>query len=241
MKFHLLINLIGLVSFSLLMGGEVISVPAPQTPPRVQPSRRLPLPPSTPPPNRTRSGGSLSDTQVCRNSPESLMALIPVENPVLTVSQQPTLFFYLPYGSAAVESAELSILVGLDESTRLTQTPLVLPENPGIARLRLPVPLAEGTPYHWYLKINCAGNQSSKPNMQVDGWVQRVAATPERDRQINAGTPEIWYDAFSTLADRLAVAPQDPKLRETWRNLLTAAGAAEVEQKAIVGEIRIVE
>jgi hypothetical protein len=42
--------------------------------------------------------------------------------------------------------------------------------------------------------------QALNPSLDVNGWVQRVALTPERERQINAATPDVWYDASANLA-----------------------------------------
>lgn len=197
-----------------------------------------PAPPSTPPPNRTRSGGSLSEEVSCSNSPESLRALVPVENPVLTTSANPTFLFYVPYGAKDVETGEFSILVGRDETARLYRSKFRLPDAPGIVSIKLPdsYKLAESTPHHWYFKLYCAGNTSTRADLQVDGWVERVAATPERNQQIQSGSPEVWYDAIATVADRLAAAPQDRTARSQWQELLAAIGLSELGEVPLAGE-----
>jgi hypothetical protein len=209
-------------------------------PPQMQ-MGRLPPPPSTPPPNRTRSGGSLSDATACTSSLENLLAIVPTKNPVLTISAHPTLLFYVPYAAKDVQVGEFSVLVGPNEMTRLYRARFTLPNSPGIVSVKLPVTsaLTEGSFYHWYFKLYCTGNTTAKADLQVDGWVQRVEATPERERQIQAQTPEIWYDALAQLADQLSATPQDAQLRERWRSLLAFVGMTELTQTPIVGEVII--
>ncbi|MBW4662275.1 MAG: DUF928 domain-containing protein [Drouetiella hepatica Uher 2000/2452] len=202
---------------------------------------QLPPPPWTPPPNRTRAGGSLSDAKACTSSTENLLAIVPTENPVVTTLAHPTVLFYVPYGASDVQSGEFSVLVGPNEMTRLYRARFKLPSSPGIVSVKLPetadTALTLGKSYHWYFKLYCTGNTTSKADLQVDGWIQRVEATPERDRQIQAGTPEVWYDALAKLADHISAMPQNAQLRERWRSLLTIAGAADAVQKPIVGEV----
>lgn len=204
-----------------------------------------PAPPTTPPPNRTRSGGSLGEETACTTGNETLMALIPVENPVLTAADYPTFLFYVPYGSDQVQYGEFSLLVGPNETTRLYQTRFTLPSTPGIVSLSLPdlpsYALKPDTAYHWYFKLYCNGNNTTTANLQVDGWVQRVALTPDRQRQIEAASPEIWYDALATLAQQLAAAPQNSDLQTRWRNLLTYINATELTQTPFAGSVQITE
>jgi hypothetical protein len=210
-----------------------------------QTTQAPPPPPFTPPPNHTRSGGSLSAAATCTQGQESLTALVPASNPVLTTSEHPTFLFYVPYGAKDVQSGEFSVLLGPDEMTRVYRTQFTLPNTPGIVSLSLPnspdSALVEGASYHWYFKLYCQDNRTATADLQVDGWVQRVAQTPERDRQINAATPEIWYDALAQLATRLQTSPQDSTLRDRWRKLLEQIGLAELGQAPLAGTVQPVE
>jgi hypothetical protein len=240
---QVLMQMYGLLGSILLFGFVgILPASAQSAAATNQITQTLPAPPSTPlPRNRTRSGGSLSDSTACGNTTETLIALAPVENPVLTTTDYPTFLIYVPYEATAIESGEFSILVGRNEATRLYRARFTLPDKPGIVSLQLPqLPahaLAEGTPYHWYFKLYCAGNTSAKADLEVDGWVQRVEQTPERDRQINAGTPEIWYDAIATLAARRAATPQDPTLQTLWQQLLTSIDAGDLASTPIAGAV----
>lgn len=207
-------------------------------------SQRPPAPPTTPPPNATRSGGSLSGSAGCNGVNQPLLALVPTENPVLTASAYPTFLFYVPYRSSDVRYGEFSVLAGLDESQRVYRVRFVLPENPGVVSVSLPASasaaIAQDVPHHWYFKLYCQNSRSTTADLSVDGWVQRVAETPERDRQINAATPEIWYDSLAQLSDRLRQSPQDRTLRDRWRALLSTIELETLAQEPLVGSVRAI-
>lgn len=205
--------------------------------------QRPPSPPATPPPNRTRSGGSLGDEKACVAGSPDLVALVPVENPVLTTETHPTLLFYVPYGADQVQYGEFSVLIGPNEMTRHVQTRFTLPAQPGIVSISLPASaesLQENTSYHWYVQLYCQG--STTADIQVDGWVQRVALTPERQQQIQAATPEIWYDASAQVAAQLAVTQTDTalqsRLQTQWRQLLQHIGAEALASEPVVGAVQ---
>lgn len=202
-----------------------------------------PRPPSTPPPNRTRSGGSLGDQAVCKAGDRSLQALVPVENPVLTTRSHPTFWFYLPYGAEQVAAGEFSVLVGLNETTRLYRAPITLPDQPGLISITLPdlpeYALQPDTFYHWYFRLTCA-NSTTAPaanpaTVQVDGWVQRVPLTLDRQRQLDSADPALWYDVLDQLAQQRLSDPQNSALETQWRELLTAIDAADLAAEPIVG------
>jgi hypothetical protein len=149
--------------------------------------------------------------------------------------------FYVPYASDDVRFGEFSLLVGPEEKQKLYKTRFTLPQTPGIVSITLPsapeYALEEGQYYHWYFTLYCQSNTSSQPDVDVNGWVQRVALTPERDRQINAATPDVWYDASANLAQSLRASPQDAKLKNDWLNLLKSIGLEDLAQEPLVGPV----
>ena len=168
---------------------------------------------------------------------------MPIKNPVLTTSKYPTFLFYIPYGSKDVSFGEFSILAWPNEITRLYRTRFTLPETPGIVSISLPTlpkyALAENVSYHWYFKLYCKGSTASRADIKVDGWVQQVSRTSERERAIAAASPEIWYDALAQLGDRLRTSPQDGELQNRWRNLLEFIGSKDLAKKTLVGPVQI--
>lgn len=202
---------------------------------------QLPAPPTTPPPNRTRSGGSLNATAICGDVTEPLIALIPVENPVLTQSPHPTVLLYVPYAASEVRLGEFSVLVGLDELTRLYHTRFTLPETPGIVSISLPdqpnYALTEGELYHWYVKLYCADNVDATADLEVDGWVQRVADPVAVEPETPLALPTAWYDTLATVRDRLQANPNDAALQQQWRSLLTLIELEDLADAPYGGEV----
>ncbi len=206
-------------------------------------SQAPPPPPRTPPPdNQPVPGGGLNPSNpACKSTSKPLTALIPVKNPVLTTREHPTFLFYVPYASDDVRFGEFSVLVGPEEKTRLYKTRFTLPQTPGIVSITLPsaseYALEEGKFYHWYLKLYCQTNTSSQPSVDVNGWVQRVALTSERERQIKTAASDVWYDTSANLAESLRASPHDAKLRNDWVNLLKSIGSEDLAQEPFVGSV----
>jgi Domain of Unknown Function (DUF928) len=243
--------MIRLIHFTLglgllgVLGGVNVPIVAQTTAPRS--SQPLPPPPpSTPPPNSTRSGGSLGASSTCDNPTQTdsprLIALVPIENPVLTTSAHPTFLFYVPYGSKQVKFGEFSILTGSAETTRLYRTRFTLPETPGVVSISLPSDseaIAKDVFYHWYFKLYCQENTSSRADLEVNGWVKRVEPIAAQSHQ--TAMPVAWYDAIADLGDRLRTSPQDTALKNRWRALLTLIHTEDLADKPLVGSVHPLE
>ena len=204
-----------------------------------------PAPPPTPPVNQAKPGGGLdasSFLQACSAETDSVLALIPVENPVLTTSGHPSFLFYVPDSPEAIEKVEFSILSS-DEKTRMYHTQFQLKAIPGVVQIDVPpLPeheLEEDQDYHWYFKLYCQGNQSSRADLNVNGWVQRVAMTPERSHQIANASPTIWYDSVAQVATALYESPQDPTLQTQWYDLLESIGYEALASVPLLGPIEV--
>lgn len=203
-------------------------------------SQRPPAPPPSPPPNDTRPGGGLNpqDTS-CNSLSRSIRALLPVTNPVLTTTNSPTFLFYVPFTADQIQFGEFTLLTWPGEEQRLHQVRFTLPQTPGIVSVSLPpqTELQEGNSYRWYFQLYCQDGTGTQPDLTVNGMVQRVALTPERERQIQDAMPNIWYDALAQVAAQLQTSPNDAQLREKWRSLLQTIEAEDLAQEAIVGSI----
>ena len=206
----------------------------------VKVARNLPSPPLELPPNKVRPGGGLdSAKQSCRAASKSLTALIPVQSPVLTTTAYPTLLFYVPDTRADIGLGVFSVLTQ-DEKTHVYETHFILPQVPGIISFSLPessnYALEEGQPYHWYFKLNCRQTDGQKW-IHVDGWIQRIASTPESQQLIKSAAPDIWYDALANLALDLQSNPGDRKLQEQWSHLLRSIGMENLTSQPFVGPV----
>lgn len=202
------------------------------------------VPPTPPPPGKRQPGGGLSgEALVCPPKQQALTALTPASVHGVTLSEKPTFWFYMPYTSEEVASGEFSILTW-DEEQRVYETAFELPDTAGLVSITLPdseeFNLQEDVPYHWYVNLNCDSNTDSKSELKIDGWVQRIAHTPERRQQVSSTSPDIWYDAVAQLAAQL----QDPALetavlRQTWTELLESVDLGDLAPAPIVGPVRL--
>lgn len=211
-----------------------------QTPsPSASPTRQPRKPPPGPGP---RPSGELNPNDSCRRTSKPLTALIPKDKPGLTTSGQPTFWFYVPYTTEEIRSVEFSLLTENDKKL-IYEAEFKLPKTPGIISISLPsqYTLEEGKYYHWYLEIYCQKNTSSKPSLDVNGWIERVPLTPDRHRQIEAANPDIWYDSLTFLGNRRLTSPQDEKLKDEWRNLLRSVGWEDLTEEPLVGSVELSE
>lgn len=188
-------------------------------------SSKRPPPPKRIPPNKVKPGGGLDyGQQACGGEEESLIALIPMDNPVLTTQAHPSFLFYIPDGASAISHGEFDLFTA-DEKTRVYSTKIVFnQETPGIIKVDLPISaqyaLKMAEPYHWYFKIYCNNNVASSSFLDVDGWIKRVPLTPTRASQIEAAAPDIWYDTIALVASNLIAMPNNLEMRNHWLQLL---------------------
>lgn len=210
-------------------------------------SQNRPAPPDTPPPdNKAESGGQLTGSNnSCKTSSENPILLLPKQSDKgLTTSEYPTFWFYIPYTQEDRIEGQFSLLTR-DNKKRLYRIEFKLPKTPGIVSISLPASpeyvLEEGKYYQWYLELSCNKESNSKPDHEMNGWVIRVPKTAETERQINAGTPDIWYDSLTRLAQKLRTDPQNEKLKAEWANLLKSIGREDLAQEPVVGEVEVLK
>lgn len=204
----------------------------------------LPPAPSDPPPGGERTpGGALGEDPVCPATPQDLTAITPETVYGKTLSERPTLWFYIPYTSADVEKGEFTVLTA-DDTERVYRATFTLPDQPGLVSLTLPeaamVNLEEGQRYHWYLKVFCASDTTEKTNININGWIDRLVATSERRQQIIEGSPEIWYDAVHHVAKHLQTAPCET-MGQMWNELLDSVELEQFVEAPILGPLALTE
>lgn len=187
-------------------------------------SRKVPAPPKRIPPNKVKPGGGLDfSRQACSKDSESLVALIPIDNPVSTTQPFPSFLFYIPDQATSINYGEFS-LFSADDKTRIYKTSVAFENTPGIVKIDLPsdpqYALEEGKLYHWYFKVFCQDNLETSVSLNIDGWVQRISLTPARKEKIEAGSMEIWYDSIVFIADNLINHPRSAEMQLLWLKLL---------------------
>ena len=195
----------------------------------------------TPPdPNTTQGGGLDPSNSSCTKTKQPLTALIPPKNLGLTTSARPTFWFYIPYIREDIKRGEFVILTQ-DEKTVIYETTFQLSQTPGIVSISIPLSsksaLEETKVYRWFLRIYCNKSRTDRADLVVDGSVKRVEMTAERERLINAASPDIWYDSLTRLGDVLSSSPQDEKFKNDWNKLLESIGRKELSKEPLVGPV----
>lgn len=172
-----------------------------------------------------RHKGAASRPSGCPRINMPLIALVPDNEPGLTVAESPTFWFHVP---ALPESARSAEFILQDSSgSDIYKTRFTLPETSGIIKVTLPslqpISLKIGERYRWYFKIYCQPENTAL-YFWVDGQIERV---PENAYPANS----IWYDLLTNLAERRRTAPENANLRDEWTNLLKEVGLGELVQE----------
>lgn len=196
-----------------------------------KPIRRLKLtyqPPMRGKPGR-RSGGG---TRAQGEDVPRLAALVP-DHIGLTVSAQPTLYWWLSGGSRF--GMELTIID--DESIDpLVEAELPAPAQGGIHGFDLAkhdVRLKPGVEYEWFISIVPNPDRRSA-DVVATGKIKRIKSSERFDAQLAtadaAGRVEIfaaeglWYDTLGALSRMILERPKDAALEEARQSLLDQAG-----------------
>ena len=189
---------------------------------------KRPPPPRRIPPNKVKPGGGLDfSLQSCDAGDRSLIALVPIDNPVLTTKAHPSFLFYVPDVPTAMSRGEFSILTA-DEKKRIYQTSIALDRAPGIIKIDLPPApqhtLAKERLYHWYFKVYCQDSAIATKFLDVNGWIKRVGLTPAIKAKLADSSPDIWYDAIAAEADKIIAQPQNSTQSDGWSKLMRHIG-----------------
>ena len=185
-------------------------------------------PPSTGAPSVRLTGGS-------RGTGDTTLALdvLAPDDVGLTTQEQPSLFWYQSKGETA--KFELTLL----QEKKIKPLVQVTAEgslSAGIQRLRLSehgVKLSPGVEYQWVVALITDPENRSR-DLVASGVIKRVDPSAELQRSIAAASPAslpavyaeagIWYDALSSLSDRIDADPRDKALQEARADLLRQAG-----------------
>ncbi|MEO0770709.1 MAG: DUF928 domain-containing protein [Cyanobacteria bacterium J06649_4] len=217
----------------------------------------------TPPPDRgtprsERGTGSRGDCLYQANLPP-MAALVGEPHLLLTVSDRPTLWAYLPYTTADVSHAEI-IFQSDSSDQEIYRGFFPLSATPGITGIRLPAAapaLAVDETYRWYIDIPCSSVSSDSAPATLTGVAKRVATSPELTQALEAsstpteaiaayGEHHIWYELLSTLAEyRLsaeteAQQPEQTVFEQLWIDMLRDEAGADLGEYAEVPLLGIV-
>ncbi|MEG4202684.1 DUF928 domain-containing protein [Microcoleus sp. Pol7_A1] len=204
-------------------------------------------PPSTENSGNRSDGGSRGCQDIANQSTGSeqqpLTALVPVYQIKdvtsvfgLTVSANPTLWFYVPYQSKF--PGKFVLYDG--ENKPVHEASFTLSGKPGVVQISLPssVSLQIDRQYQWYFKIYC---QKGQPPISVSGTIKRVDfSNPVIKSQLEKATLSdrisilaangIWYDALTAAGELRQTAPNDGHAP----SLLRQIGLSNIASEPIV-------
>lgn len=197
-----------------------------------------------------RLGGGTRDPLACvQGKPSYLTALLPQTNLGLTTDDYPRFFWFVPKTKAKL--AEFTLYEG-DEQTPdrslIYKTTFSIAGTPGVASLTLPTnanipPLQVGKDYHWSVALVCNPAQPES-NIQIDGWVQRVALDPSlsarltkasaRDRVLLYAQNGLWFNTLTSLAEMRCARPNDADLTESWTTLMKSVKLEAIAEQPLI-------
>jgi hypothetical protein len=185
-------------------------------------------------PTRRVGGGSRSGCSVAERPCAPLLALVP-DGLLRTVSQSPTLLFYLP--SIADPKAVRVELVLRDESDRLVyERTFSVARGESLLAVSLDPAdnfrgLEAGRSYHWYLSVIRDPNDRSRDDL-VEGWVQRVSPTESFSHRLAGAnalervklyeTEKLWPETLHELAELKRSRPGDSEISRLWKEAIAS-------------------
>jgi len=201
-------------------------------------------------PKGRRRGGT-SRREGCPVLKTPITALVPGEETngtsflASTVAEYPTVWVYVPELPTNLRSGEF--VLQDEEGNDVLRTAIPLPGKAGAIAISLPpnrkYALKQNSKYHWFFRVYCGEPQNKPEYFFVDAWMQRVALTPDLQRQLGTAKSReynayaahnVWYDAVTNLAELRRTNPGDRVLAQEWTNLFKVVGLEELAQAPIV-------
>jgi hypothetical protein len=155
-----------------------------------------------------------------------------------TVSEFPTLWFYLPYEISKTRPAELRVEEHDSNQNYIFDTTILTLTNasPGIIGIRVPqnavAPLSINGQRYFTFVVRCDPSDSST-NKFVSVSVERIPLNSALMTQLKTSPPKqqaalyetagIWFETVTTLAELIQKSPGDRSLQASWVRLLKEA------------------
>ncbi|MEM7062709.1 MAG: DUF928 domain-containing protein [Cyanobacteria bacterium P01_B01_bin.77] len=175
----------------------------------------------------------------------SLASLVGQPHLMLTTSERPVLWIYVPYSPTEAPTGTFSLQQGDNE---LYRGDFNLAATPGVVGISLPdtsPSLVAGQDYEWFIDLHCTVAIDDGTNVEPDpaileGFIQRVPISDALSTELaNAqsgldtvaayGNHHIWYDLLTELARlRLETGP-NPELNTVWTDLLSDPNSVLLE------------
>lgn len=190
-------------------------------------------------PQSSASGGTRD------NDVPALTALLPSTRYGRTVSARPTFFVYLP----PTTSKEVFFSLQDEQGNPHYQSILTISGSGGIVSVTLPENAPElemGKNYLWFFAPIPPGGVLRPDNYSVTGWVKRVEAPIEGDRNTALNPVElatlyarsgVWYDTLAVLMAARRSQPDNATLAKEWQDLLKQVGLNAIANQPIAARL----
>ena len=186
------------------------------------------------PPLRGAPGGRVGGgTRGTGQEPAFILSVLAPNHTGLTISEQPSLFWFISNTSSY--PVELT-LVDPGKTDPLIELKLTPPVKAGVHRVSLKehnVKLVPGVSYQWYVAVVPDTNRRSK-DILAGGSIERVASPADLSAKLSSASKSqvpslyaeagLWYDALAAIGDLIEQAPQDTALVNQRSALLRQVG-----------------
>jgi hypothetical protein len=220
----------------LVMIGSAMPVDAQQKPPQ-SPSPDAKASPDAPvykPPMRGAPAGRVGGgTRGTGHEAAFVLSVLAPNHTGLTVSEQPSLFWFISNDSSY--PVELT-LVDPGKTDPLIELRIAPPVKAGVHRVQLKdhnVRLVPGVSYQWYVAVVPDNNRRSK-DILAGGSIERVSSPADLTAKLSQAAKSqvpslyaeagLWYDALAAIGELIEQAPQDAALVNQRSALLRQVG-----------------
>jgi tetratricopeptide (TPR) repeat protein len=192
-------------------------------------------------PRRRISAGSRGGNS-CTSSNESIIALAPLEDPQITTSSSPTLFFYVPQTNAQA----LELVLQDENQEVISKATFKTPAKSGIVSVILANSTPEikvGKTYRWFFSVVCDQKERSR-DLVVQGSIVRL--TPDKKLERDLASSNIreraniyassgsFTDALTNLAELIRQRPNDTELKTDWQDLLRSVNLGAITDAPLI-------
>lgn len=180
--------------------------------------------------NRSQTSANAGSRGDCPPVDKAITALIPQTNWANTLSERPTLWFYIPY-----QQGRLRIWLKDEDKNASVALLAYQVKDGGIMGFSLPEtapPLEVNRAYRWQVYFNC--DSDIEPSCtEVQGIVKRVAADEALQTSLTSANSikekinlyaqqGLWQETITELIEFRQNNPNNPELDEYWSDLLSS-------------------
>jgi len=166
----------------------------------------------------------------------SLTALTPRrDNEIQTISDSPTMYFYVPKTTAKTGE----FVLRSDDDNDIYQTTFTLPSTSGIVQLNIPssAGLKTGKKYQWYFTLIC-NSEDRSGDEYTQGFIQRTTISSSLNKDLQQATPlkqaaiyakyDLWPETLQNIAQLRTQKPDE------WKELLKSVGLEVIAEEPLL-------